>query len=101
MTAPMEVWVNRLAPLRWYHRLTGDGARTVCGKRADLYGHVITVGVALALSDKPCPACFTPRPAGGVADRSLTSGVPRDRDIHDPAVREAILRNILRERWSR
>jgi hypothetical protein len=54
----VDVWVNQLKPLRWYHLVVRDATRTQCGVRADLYGHIVSVGTALSLADKPCPACF-------------------------------------------
>lgn len=53
----MDVWVPQLRPLGVYHRLLGDG-RTACGVPAALYGHIVSIGDALALSDEPCVECF-------------------------------------------
>jgi hypothetical protein len=59
---PVLVWVGRLRPFEWYHRVAPDGD-TACGLPAMLYGHLLVAGEALALADKPCPECFTPRQA--------------------------------------
>jgi hypothetical protein len=57
----VTVWVPQLRPLVRYHLTTQNG-RTECGLPAPAgYGYTVALGDALALSDRPCGACFTPR----------------------------------------
>jgi len=55
----MTVWVARLRPLQWYHRVEPTG-ETACGLPATRYGYFVPSGEALAWADSPCPRCFAP-----------------------------------------